>query len=154
MKFLSFSKIVCESDQGEYEWYWKLVDTFNTFKLDINVLQNKDLFKDWGKFYPKERSLKYLNWASNIDELSTTQVWEHLNLADHKVFLKDYDFSTVKSSIKLCIKFVEYIIEEKININCTAHKLIVSDLNHDKIDDWMDIIGNFVRFFNHKFVQN
>ena len=84
LKLLSFSKVIWESSQGEYEWYSKLVDTFNSLKLDVDVLQNKSLFENWGHFYPKNRSLKYLYQAQSVEELNTTQVWEHLDLSNAK----------------------------------------------------------------------
>ena len=63
-------------------------------------------------------------------------------------FKEDSDFSTVKSSIKLSLLYVEFIAGAKIYIKWTAKKLIISKIHPDKIEDWLESINGFVNIFN------
>lgn len=80
LNLLSFDRIVCQAESGEYECYVDLVKTFMALKLDVEQLYNYDLFKSAGKFFPEKNSIPYLHTARSMEELRTSKVVDHLEL--------------------------------------------------------------------------
>jgi hypothetical protein len=80
LNLLSFDRIVCQANSGEYECYVDLVKTFIALKLDVSKLYNYDLFEYSGKFFPEDNSIPYLHTTRSVNELKATKIVDHLEL--------------------------------------------------------------------------